>query len=109
MRYFKHILKAVFSLSLLVYLVYEAEPQKIIKVFNDVDLANAYWFIAGAFFCIVSWLIFMAMRWKVLLNGYNYQVSFSRLVSFYLMGMFFNNFLPTSIGGDVFRIYKKSR
>lgn len=106
MRYFKNILKAVFSLSLLVYLVYEAEPQKIIKVFADVELAEVFWFIAGAFACIIFWLILMTMRWKVLLDGYNYQVGFSRLVSFYLMGMFFNNFLPTSIGGDVFRIYK---
>jgi len=106
MRYLKHILKAVFSLSLLIYLVYEAEPQKIIQVFGDVDLAEVFWFIAGAFFCIVLWLVFMTIRWKVLLNGYNYQVSFGRLISFYLMGMFFNNFLPTSIGGDVFRIYK---
>jgi len=106
MRYFKNILKAVFSLSLLAYLVYEAEPQKIIKVFDDVDLAEVFWFITGAFVCIIFWLIFMTMRWKVLLSGYKYQVSFGRLISFYLMGMFFNNFLPTSIGGDVFRIYK---
>ncbi len=106
MRYLKNILKALISLSLLVYLVYEAEPQKIIKVFNDVDFAASFWYILAAFLCVILWIFFMVLRWKVLLTGYNYQVSFSRLSSFYLIGLFFNNFLPTSIGGDVFRIYK---
>ena len=50
-----------------------------------------------------------AVRWKALLNTQKVKLSTGTLSSTVLIGSFFNNFLPTSIGGDVFRTYDASK
>ena len=50
-----------------------------------------------------------AFRWKALLNTQKVKLSTSTLSATVLVGSFFNNFLPTSIGGDVFRTYDVSK
>jgi uncharacterized protein (TIRG00374 family) len=50
-----------------------------------------------------------AYRWKMLLNTQNVRLSIATLSAIVLIGSFFNNFLPTSIGGDVFRTYDVSK
>lgn len=44
-----------------------------------------------------------ATRWQVLLRSRGVAVPWRTLFSIYLVGMFFNNFLPTSLGGDLVR------
>lgn len=46
-----------------------------------------------------------AFRWQTLLKTQNIKLSILSLSSSTLIGQFFNNFLPTSIGGDVYRAY----
>ncbi len=106
MRYLKNILKAVISLGLLGYLIYQADPQKIWEVIAQVGRANGLWYLAAAFVWEGMAILLMSMRWKKLLTGYGHQLVLKRLTGFYMIGLFFNNFLPTSIGGDVVRIYK---
>ena len=43
-------------------------------------------------------------RWRVLLDAQNVHVPRTLLLSSYLVAIFFNNFLPSNIGGDVIRI-----
>ncbi len=50
-----------------------------------------------------------AFRWKALLDTQNVKLSTATLSVTVLIGIFFNNFLPTSIGGDVFRTYDASK
>jgi len=50
-----------------------------------------------------------AYRWQLLFRALGERVSFWRLTELYLIGMFFNHFLPTGIGGDVVKIYEISR
>ncbi|MCG2790991.1 MAG: flippase-like domain-containing protein [Actinomycetia bacterium] len=50
-----------------------------------------------------------AFRWKTLLNTQKVRLSTGTLSITVLIGQFFNNFLPTSIGGDVFRTYDASK
>lgn len=50
-------------------------------------------------------------RWRSILSK-DIQVPYLRLLSIYWIGMFFNNFLPTMVGGDVIKgyyLYKSSR
>jgi hypothetical protein len=49
--------------------------------------------------------VLSSYRWYRLLPVAGLRVSFPRLVSLYAMGMFFNNFLPTAIGGDAVKAY----
>ncbi|MBE9527605.1 MAG: flippase-like domain-containing protein [Proteobacteria bacterium] len=67
-------------------------------------------------FPIATGLIFVAtqllstLRWRTILNKDMY-IPYSKLLSIYFIGMFFNNFLPTMVGGDVIKgyyLYKRS-
>ena len=49
-------------------------------------------------------ILVSAWRWGLLLNAQGLVFSFSRLTSSFLVATFFNNFLPSNIGGDVVRI-----
>lgn len=44
-------------------------------------------------------------RWKILLKAKGIAVSLWRLLGFYYIGRFFNMFLPTSMGGDIARVW----
>ncbi|MBI3951883.1 MAG: flippase-like domain-containing protein [Acidobacteria bacterium] len=46
-----------------------------------------------------------AYRWKVLMEPVGLDLSYWRAVSFYFLGMFFNLFFPTMVGGDAVKVY----
>ncbi|MHB0976313.1 MAG: lysylphosphatidylglycerol synthase transmembrane domain-containing protein [Candidatus Aquicultorales bacterium] len=50
-------------------------------------------------------ILVSAYKWRFLVLAQGFSVPLKRLVSTYFVGLFFNNFMPTSIGGDVVRIY----
>ena len=43
-------------------------------------------------------------RWSIILKR-DVDISYLKLLSIYFIGMFFNNFLPTAVGGDVVKGY----
>jgi len=43
------------------------------------------------------------LKWKTALEHYRINIKFHKLFDLYLVGSFFNNFLPTSIGGDSYK------
>lgn len=47
-------------------------------------------------------------RWKLMLRGQGAHAPMGSLVRFYLIGMFFNNVLPSRVGADVVRAYGAS-
>ncbi len=47
-----------------------------------------------------------AFKWWMLLKSQNVIVAYWRLFSYYLVGQFYNQVLPTSVGGDVVRSYE---
>jgi uncharacterized protein (TIRG00374 family) len=84
---------------------------------SRVDLA-ALW--AGARRASVAWLgialglyffnvLTSAWRWQLLLRAQGIVVPARSLLSSYLVAGFFNNFLPSTIGGDVVRIRDTAR
>lgn len=81
-------------------------------LFSRVDVARL-WAVART--ASVSWLggalaLYLAMilasawRWGLLLQAQRLVFRFSRLTGSFLVATFFNNFLPSNIGGDVIRI-----
>jgi uncharacterized protein (TIRG00374 family) len=47
--------------------------------------------------------IFLAYRWQILLHVFAINIPVRKLYGMYLIGVFFNNFLPGAIGGDLVR------
>jgi uncharacterized protein (TIRG00374 family) len=106
---FKTFFKAIISLALLGYLVYLAEPNKILEVLSHIwyDGGIVYLLLALLIFVVALWVF--ALRWQILVSGYGLKIPTYHLFNYYLIGLFFNNFLPTAIGGDVLRIYNLIR
>lgn len=71
----------------------------ILRVIGQVQLE---WMALGAVLMVLS-LIVRAYRWHLILHGIGSRIRFSRLVELYLIGSFFNAFLPSGLGGDVVR------
>ncbi len=65
--------------------------------------ASIAWLLCALALYFVVALI-STWRWHLLLTAQHISVSWKTLMSSFLVASFFNNFLPSNIGGDVFRI-----
>ncbi len=70
--------------------------------------ASVPWLLAALALYLVMILV-SAWRWDLLLRAQHVTVPFGTLVNSYLVATFFNNFLPSNIGGDVVRIRDSAR
>src|SRR4051812_33000560 len=63
------------------------------------------WFYAWSFALLMVGQALYVYKWRVILRSLGLVVGFRRLFEQHLISMFFGNFLPTSIGGDVAKVY----
>lgn len=91
--------KILVSIGLLVFLVYRAGLSQIFRVARSADVTM----LLLALFVYSSTIVLISWRWRLLLISQRADVPFGRVLSLYFIGFFFNNFLPTSIGGDIYR------
>jgi uncharacterized membrane protein YbhN (UPF0104 family) len=100
------LLKLVFSVSILVFLLTaKVSLRDVLRVLAGV---HPGW-IAIAFSLHAIGLLISAYRWQILARAQGDQVPLGFLARSYLVGQFFNAFLPTRFGGDVVRIWDGSR
>jgi uncharacterized protein (TIRG00374 family) len=66
-------------------------------------------YLVGAVLLFTISNLLGAIQWGYLLDVQNIHLPMRRLVSLYFVGVFFNNFLVSNIGGDAVRIYDLSR
>ena len=71
------------------------------------DLPISVWATA-CLVCLVAQVL-SSIRWWTLSNTYSFSGAWPTYLGFYFVGMFFNLFLPTGIGGDLFKIHFLSR
>ena len=67
------------------------------------------WYYAASLAVIVGGQILYAWRWWLLLSVAGVDVSLGAAIRSYLIGVFANNFLPSTIGGDATKIYYLGR
>lgn len=66
---------------------------------------SASWrWLAAALGLYLLMILISAWRWRLLLRAQDIAVQTGTLVRSYLVATFFNNFLPSNIGGDVIRV-----
>jgi uncharacterized protein (TIRG00374 family) len=99
-------LKLVFSASILVFILSsQASLRDIFATLKEADQL-----LLGISFSLHALgLLISAIRWQILIKAQDDWVPIGFLVKSYLVGSFFNLFLPTRIGGDVVRIWDGSR
>ncbi|GLV56412.1 hypothetical protein KDH_32530 [Dictyobacter sp. S3.2.2.5] len=54
-------------------------------------------------------VILSSYQWQSLLDGEGIHIDLKRLINLYLIGISFNHFLPTGMGGDVIKAYYVGR
>jgi glycosyltransferase 2 family protein len=65
--------------------------------------------LAGAVALYVVMVAISVWRWRVLLQAQGHVAPMADLSASYLVATFFNNFLPSNIGGDLIRVRDSSR
>ncbi len=102
-------IRIVISLSLIGYIFYrisgEHELGELVTYWSDMN----YGWLAGAFLILFALLAIGSVRWGMLLAARGLRLSRVSVFMYYLIGMFFNNFLPSTVGGDVVKAYYLSR
>jgi uncharacterized protein (TIRG00374 family) len=66
-------------------------------------------FVVAAFALIAFGVAVSAVRWSGFLDALGCSRPYAYLVRLYAVGLFFNSFLPTGIGGDVFKAMRVRR
>ena len=97
----KFTLKLLFTITLFYLLFFHLTD--IDKVIKNIKKADIWYLISAAVILIFSVMI-SAFRWKKLLDIKKLKVSYLTAAKEYFIGAFFNNFLPSSIGGDFSRV-----
>jgi uncharacterized membrane protein YbhN (UPF0104 family) len=104
-RYVWHVLRVAIAAGAL-YLVFRGED------FGEITqaLLAAGWpvFCAGVSAYILSQLIFVT-RWCLLLRVQSIRIGYLTAFKLHLIGLFYNNCLPSSLGGDVLRAWYVTR
>jgi len=92
--------KVLVSGGLLYLLFRQTDLSTVLQRLHNVDLR---WMLAAL--AIYGLMVgISAWRWRVLLRTQHVDCPLSHLGSSFLVATFFNNFLPSNIGGDVIRI-----
>src|SRR5262249_54702847 len=78
-------------------------------VFRAAFSRTPAWFYVASFAVLVLGQALYVFKWKLVLGAMGLSLPFHRLGEQYLLGIFFNNFLPTMIGGDSARVYYLGR
>jgi uncharacterized protein (TIRG00374 family) len=88
------------SLALLGYLFFTTDRDALAR---RVRTGDTFYLVAAMGLYALT-LAIAVWRWRLLLHTQGYRATMGRLSASYLVATFFNNFLPSNIGGDVIRV-----
>lgn len=98
------VLKIAVSLALLAYLLSTSNLPALRDRVRHSD--TVLMGLAVALYALI--LVLSTWRWRLLLKAQGYQAPMGQLSASYLVATFFNNFLPSNIGGDLIRVKDSS-
>jgi len=102
----KKILVTLFQLAVTIAVLYWVyhDPEKRAQMVEALRNAQYHW-VAIGILAYVLVEIAAAFRWHVLLKVQGIHLSLPRLSGLFLIGMFYNQFLPGGTGGDIIKSY----
>ena len=104
---------AVFAVKLVVTLVPAYFVYKNIVSAPDWDVGDLFRLFSVdsvkpfvlALVCLAVSNFTACLQWKLLLERQGVHLTYGRLLKLYYVGLFFNNFMPGNVGGDVKKVY----
>jgi glycosyltransferase 2 family protein len=97
--------KILLSVGMFAFLFHRVSFDQLRATWRDV---RPEWLIAAWLLLFASNLL-GAFQWSRLLRVVEIQIPFWKVCAYYHVGLFFNNFLPANIGGDIARVADASR
>lgn len=88
------------GLILIVVLLSRLDLSKVLQNIGGMDIR----FLVLALFTYLLFIVVSAWRWQVLLEHKKIPMPFIRTNLIYFIALFFTNFLPTTVGGDLMRV-----
>ncbi len=104
-KYVKTAAKIILSFGMIIFVFYKIDTHELIRVLRRVNLL---YLAAALLFFMLSKLI-AAIRLNRFLRSTGIRISEKYNIRLYLLGMFYNLFLPGGIGGDGYKIYLLNR
>ena len=98
-------IKAAVSIGLLYVLFSRVD---FARLWSSARQASPVW-LASALLLYLAMILASAWRWGLLLRAQHVELPYRFLTASFLVATFFNNFLPSNIGGDVIRITDTAR
>ena len=95
--------RLLFSIIMIAAFLYIADIGKIISYLSNLGSLS----VTLIFFFILFSVIASGIKWHILLP--DNKISIIKAIRIFTTGLFFNNFLPSSIGGDSMRIYQLNK
>lgn len=99
------LLRAVVAISAMALILYYQDLGALKATIGRIEPASLLLGIAAFLFGQVL----LAVRWWVLLLGLEIRISLLVAIRLHMLGLFYNNLLPSSIGGDLLRAYYVAR
>ena len=102
----KKVLITILQLAVTVTLLWWVfhDPQQRDKMSKALQSADYRW-VGAAILAYILVEISAAVRWQILLRVQGIRLNFFRLAALFLIGMFYNQFLPGGTGGDIIKSY----
>ena len=102
----KKILVTVFQLAVTIAVLYWVyhDPHRRAQMAEAIRDAQYRWVVIGILAYVVV-EVAAAFRWYVLLKVQKIHLALPRLSALFLIGMFYNQFLPGGTGGDIIKSY----
>lgn len=104
-RIASNVLKLAVSLILILWILHDTNVQEIGTAVRKAEI----WLLGTAFMLHGLGFALGALRWRLLLRARGSDASLKFLVESYLVGVLFNNFLPSTVGGDFYRTFDSWR
>jgi len=104
---FSIILRVLVSAGLLAFLVFSMRDNlpHIVGALSETSVP-LFALAACSFVFLVG---IMSLRLDILLKGEGLEIPFMRITQLTFIGYFFNNFMPTAVGGDIVKAYYANR
>ena len=93
------VLRIGISIILLLFVFRQIDTQALLRIIRNADVGFLF-FAAVVYFSIYVLCLF---RWEMLLKGAKIHLSLKRVIISFAGVIFFNLFLPSTIGGDLVR------
>jgi len=104
-KYWKLLLKIIISMLCITFLFSNSD---VTETLGFISKSSHIIWLAGILLYLVGQTI-CAYKWKILANEAGFKGSTRDYIDYYFTGMFFNLFLPTTVGGDAVKCYYLSK